>query len=424
MTNKFEGKITITRAERKEMDKANARLIQSNSLNKNGLNIAFSKGKLIAKKVVMIAGVLVTLLTYQLANGEIMTVQAQSNYPVGQSIQIHSGDTLYSIANKYGTSVQHIKNLNGMKDNTLIAGNEIVVPKGTKKTSSIKTSVPSTVATSSKSQIHVVKNGDTLWKIASANGLNVTELLNLNNLKTDTIYVGQKLKVNKISVSNIGKSTTETLATSTAPKTQNTQKENYSNGPTHTVKAGETLGKIASNYALDLNEIMNRNGLTKDSVIHVGQVIKLDGDSIKVAQSSKPQQTASEQVKNEEKEQNFSVISMGAYAYTVKPGDTPSDLAWKFDADFELIKHWNDKKDNTLKIGERLIIHGKFQQGFGTIDKASGNQTIQVTFDTQKFNIQTEYMLAPSIYKKHSQDKHEVVYFTTSSGQNRLVSIN
>lgn len=91
---------------------------------------------------------------------------------------VESGDTLWGIASKYNTSVDKIKDINNLNSNNLSIGQKLLVPGnnlGTKK--------------------YIVKSGDTLYKIAQNNGTTVTDLINLNNLKTTNLSIGQVLYI-------------------------------------------------------------------------------------------------------------------------------------------------------------------------------------------------------------------------------------
>ncbi len=84
---------------------------------------------------------------------------------------VKNGDNLYSIARKYGTTVDNLKDINNLTSNLLSVGQKLLVPKGTK--------------------VYVVKSGDNLYKIAKDNGTDVNTLINLNDLITTNLSVGQ-----------------------------------------------------------------------------------------------------------------------------------------------------------------------------------------------------------------------------------------
>ncbi|WP_442593618.1 NlpC/P60 family protein [Neobacillus sp. D3-1R] len=97
-----------------------------------------------------------------------------------------------------------------------------------------------------------VQSGDTLWKIASANGITVTDLKSWNQLSSDMIYINQSL-------------------TLLAPHTHTTT-TNY------VVKSGDTLWLISKNAGMTVDALKTLNGLTSD-MIYVGQVLKIESTS-------------------------------------------------------------------------------------------------------------------------------------------------
>lgn len=88
---------------------------------------------------------------------------------------IQKGDNLYSIANKYDTSVEKLKSLNNLTSNIIQIGQVLKIP--------------------SKYKEYIIKKGDTLWDIARDNNTNVSTLTKINNLKTTTLQIGQKLLI-------------------------------------------------------------------------------------------------------------------------------------------------------------------------------------------------------------------------------------
>lgn len=92
--------------------------------------------------------------------------------------QVKKGDTLYQIAKKNNTSVAKLKKLNNLSSNTLTIGQTLLIP-------------------SSKEEyfIYIVVKGDTLYQIAKKNNTTIDEIKKLNNLTTNTLKIGQKLKI-------------------------------------------------------------------------------------------------------------------------------------------------------------------------------------------------------------------------------------
>ncbi len=88
---------------------------------------------------------------------------------------IKKGDTLYKIANMYGTTVDNLKALNNLKNNNLSIGQKLIVP--------------------SKNKIYIVQKGDSLWSIARKYDTTVDSIKRNNNLSTNVLQIGQKLKI-------------------------------------------------------------------------------------------------------------------------------------------------------------------------------------------------------------------------------------
>jgi D-gamma-glutamyl-meso-diaminopimelic acid endopeptidase CwlS/peptidoglycan endopeptidase LytE len=97
--------------------------------------------------------------------------------------QIKTGDSLWKISNDHQVSVQNIMMYNNLENSTIYVGQTLMLaPKST------QTSVPT-------SPSYTVKSGDSLWGIAAAHGISIAELKSLNELTSDVIFVGQVLKV-------------------------------------------------------------------------------------------------------------------------------------------------------------------------------------------------------------------------------------
>lgn len=88
---------------------------------------------------------------------------------------VQKGDNLYSISNKYNTSVDELKKINNLSTNIIQIGQVLKIP--------------------SKYSEYTVKKGDTLWAIARDNNTSVSTLTKINNLKTTTLQIGQKLLI-------------------------------------------------------------------------------------------------------------------------------------------------------------------------------------------------------------------------------------
>ena len=91
---------------------------------------------------------------------------------------VQKGDSLYSIANKYNTSVDILKKLNNLSTNNLSVGQKLLLPANT-------------------NDIYIVEKGDSLYSIAKKLNTTVDKLINTNSLSTTNLSIGQKLVIPK-----------------------------------------------------------------------------------------------------------------------------------------------------------------------------------------------------------------------------------
>jgi len=112
-----------------------------------------------------------------------------------QEYTVERGDNFYSIAKKFNVTMKSVQEANpGVEPTKLRVGQKIHIPAPTAAAapSSAPTAAP---AAANGQQTYTVKSGDTLTKIATDHGTTVKALRAANNLTTDRITVGQKLKI-------------------------------------------------------------------------------------------------------------------------------------------------------------------------------------------------------------------------------------
>lgn len=111
--------------------------------------------------------------------------------------KVKSGETLFSIARLYKISINDIYKLNTHFDyNNLSVGQEVIVGYDASKEGKVVYEVVEDMYTNpSNNSMHFVKKGETLFSIAKKYVLSVDKLKELNNLTSNTIEIGQKLKI-------------------------------------------------------------------------------------------------------------------------------------------------------------------------------------------------------------------------------------
>lgn len=161
--------------------------------------------------------------------------------------------------------------------------------------------IPEKYVQDDEKNIYVVKKGDSLYSIARDNNTTVNELKTINNLTSDTLTIGQTLLLPSATVT----------------------------ADTYTVQKGDTLYGIANKLGTTVSELKSANNLTSD-VLSIGQVLK---------------------VPNSNQGETSNTIT-----YTVKSGDSLYSIAKNYDVTVDAIKKENNLTSNLLSIGQVLKI--------------------------------------------------------------------
>ncbi len=206
---------------------------------------------------------------------------------------VKPGDTLYSIAKMYGISVEQLKEMNNLTTNIISIG-QILKVKGTP----ILNDTPSVQG----EDTYTVQFGDTLYKIAKMYNTTVENLMELNDLSSNILSVGQVLKVS---------GTKEVIPSE------------------YVVKVGDSLYKIAREFNISVDELKSANNLTSN-VILIGQILKIP--SSRCYRSHTP------------------------FIYRVKAGDTLFSLAKANDTTVDKIIELNNLDNDIIFVGQLLMI--------------------------------------------------------------------
>ena len=200
--------------------------------------------------------------------------------------KVQKGDSFWSIAKKHGVSVKDLLAANHLDSNAKLRyGQSLVIPgaaagatvasseKSTQTHSSHKGATVSSKAASG-SDVYVVQKGDSLAKVARKLGTTTSALKSANNLKGDTIRVGQKLSVPSgaagVTTAPASQAVTSAAASTThsSSSTRAPAKASASADVSHQVMPGETLAIIAKKYGMSVNDLMKLNNITDPAKIH------------------------------------------------------------------------------------------------------------------------------------------------------------
>lgn len=220
---------------------------------------------------------------------------------------VKKGDSLYSIARKYNTTVSAIQNLNYLTSNNLTIGQVLRIPE--MYTPEDQMFLPNYVN-------YTVKKGDTLYSIARLYNIDVNTLSKDNGLTSNNLTIGQTLRIRN--TNNNSTEIEECFGEEYEPPSNNTT--------TYIVKKGDNLYSIANRYNTSVSNLINLNNL-KSTSLSIGQVLKIP------------------------------TISIGdTSTYTVKSGDNLYAIARRYNTTVDEIKKKNNLKSNLLTIGQKLII--------------------------------------------------------------------
>ena len=190
---------------------------------------------------------------------------------------VKRGESLDSIAKKYGVSISELREWNKLRSNRVKVGQRLIV--GVKE-EAVKGKEEAKKELKESAVYHVVKKGETLDKIAQKYGISVKELKELNNLKTNKVYAGQKLIVKK-------EEKIETKDTKPQKISEVISKQKYLY---HVVKRGESLDSIAKKYGVSISELREWNKLRSNRV-KVGQrlIVGVKEEAVKGKEEAKKQ---------------------------------------------------------------------------------------------------------------------------------------
>ena len=116
---------------------------------------------------------------------------ASANLPTYINYTVKKGDSLYSIAKRYGITTDTIIKDNALKNNLLSIGQNLKIR--TKKESIVEECFGN--ETSDKNIEYIVKKGDSLYSIAKKYNTDVSTIMKNNNLKSSNLSIGQILKI-------------------------------------------------------------------------------------------------------------------------------------------------------------------------------------------------------------------------------------
>lgn len=247
---------------------------------------------------------------------------------------VKRGDTLTSIANNHGVSMNDLAQWNQINPNAnLLAGTRLKLYDAKPKTQSTAAQT-STQSTNKATESYVVQSGDTLTRVAAKHNLSVSQLASYNNLSTDSqLLRGQTLWLvpNKVKTDSA--------------KTSAQSKASAQSSKTYKVKSGDTLTSVANALGVTTNDIAKLNDFDSNAKLIAGQTIKVPASAnTSTTTNAQASSTSGRTLSNTEN-------------YKVKSGESLTSIANKYGVSVaDLAKTNNLSTNASLRIGQTIKV--------------------------------------------------------------------
>lgn len=249
---------------------------------------------------------------------------------------VSSGETLYGIAARCGLNPQDVARWNSIPPPYSVNPGQTLVLFGPPETTPTTPTYPTVDNTtpeptqSSDPNYHIVMPGDTLFALSKRYGTSVGNLKAWNNLSSDNLSVGQRLRV------TLPPGGTPQPVVSPATTTPVAPPSTTSSGKDYIVRPGDTLYSIAQLYGYSVTDIAGWNSLSPPYQLAVGQVLAVSPPSSVSNHTSSP-------------------LPSSGY-HTVQAGDTLYSIAKRYGSDVEALKIWNNLASDSLNVGQQLKV--------------------------------------------------------------------
>ncbi len=260
---------------------------------------------------------------------------------------VQPGETLSEIAERNGVGLQQLMRANGIENPKLVqAGQRLVLPGGATAPSGRSRSGRANGGPTggAKTGTVLVQPGETLSEIAERNGVGLQQLMRANGIENPKlVQAGQRLVLPGGATAPSGRSR------------DGRANGGPNNGPktgTVVVLPGETLSEIAERNGVGLQQLMRVNGIENPKLVQAGQRLALPGGA-----------TAPSGGSRDGRSRDGGEATHGgsgrSFSYTVKEGETLSEIAERYDTTVNRLMQRNSIGDpSQLQAGRQLLIPG------------------------------------------------------------------
>ncbi|MDR3178680.1 MAG: LysM peptidoglycan-binding domain-containing protein [Oscillospiraceae bacterium] len=244
---------------------------------------------------------------------------------------VQPGETLESLADYYGTTVDAIKLASSLRSNSLVVGQSVVIPFLSARESSYQENTETPSSSGGQNIFYNVISGDNLWALSRRYGTTVDAIKSASGITSDALSIGQRLII------PAGSSSTTTTITPQPSSPVRTIENEY------IVKSGDNLWALSRRYGTTVDAIKSASGITSDALSIGQRLIIPAGNSSSIIGVVLPC------------ESNTSFIKGN---YTVKSGDNLWALSRRYGTTVEAIKSASGITSDALSIGQILTIPG------------------------------------------------------------------
>ena len=257
---------------------------------------------------------------------------------VAVNYRVKKDDSLLGIADLFSSRVSDVRNWNNIPYTSSIRVGQqltIYVPQDRQeyyasldKSTEIEEKAPENYTETTKSSYvyHKISRGENLGLIATQYGVSIAAIKEWNNLSSNKIVAGKKLKIY----------TDKDYAPISSDLTSKNTKGNVYY---YKVKKGDTISEIAERYHISVSEIKNWNNLKSNNII-AGKTLKIF--------SNETSESLVESTSSESENVNY---------HKIKSGETIGQIAEEYKVSSSSIREWNNLNSDKIIAGTTLKIY-------------------------------------------------------------------
>lgn len=243
---------------------------------------------------------------------------------------VQDGDTLLSVAQKFGVDVETVRQLNYLLDDNIFIGQILQMPYREGITAEgVPTATPAPYR-------YTVEEGDSLGTIAQQFGVSAVSIMETNNLQNpNSVFVGQVLEIPNYTAPAPTPASEANTATTDSTGATNSE-AGSTTGVTHIVQPGETFSGIAQKYGIDVNALAEANNIANRNQLRAGQQLLIPGISAREA-----------------------AAALGR-VHIVQSGESLTAIAQQYGVSAEEVISFNNiSNPDAIYVGQELVIPGQ-----------------------------------------------------------------